>query len=798
MVRRWLLSDGLKNYVLILRIEATEADVSNSLDPYLAVHIIDYLLGMSSWGGQRRIQLVEACEALNYQSAVHTADTDSTRLLSSVKSALERGLLLLAPEQKGGSAVSSRGPLCAADPAASLLKPALPKPPLASAQKLINPLIRLPAGEQGAVVLVKKPYLTAVRRPVQLQTDSAFSGQGTLSCSGGHILLFTQATGGTQITFNGEDNCFTGSQLTAGHTVYVEGVSPSDSLGDCQLTLTLSGGSDSLGPPARASLTAVEVTLDLCASRRRKGEPPAVLSVKDKITKGRPLHLQAPGSVRHRAMVIVRKAKPAAFTGNLVLTGCARLALFDAEVPHAGESALAGPQLFANQSIPAAGRILFAQGQGLSTALCDAELSLGIKDVGPLGDRVVATVCEIKRLEVLLDGTPCRRTGSVSPQKHIVTTDQDTFAADSPVVIRGCGELRLKAEVVPAVAPLAWAVRRASDDHGLSGLPSHKEEGSTSQRLLQTDATGSFHMQVFADSRGDGSHGPEEDGLTLNLTMVKVEVLPGAANNRIITRNSLFTDTRSNDVDLCIDSGSTGGIAPGVNDVYTDAEFTKHPLAMKVTVKLTGGGSDQRRGVDRIGLGYIQTTPSDSICGSYTHGKTAKEVILQAPTGAAYVLPGSTPALLSFPVRDTRGAGASGTAPFIVSSSDAERASLPDGGQKRVVRFVDPPAILLPYEHPAPAVPLDVLTGISGSNDFVVFLCGYSQGFDMNYTAIARATWSATYGTYTAAAGWRRTGAAVVASGSAMTVYEPPKPGRQTDLERCPPNFVDNLVLDAR
>jgi hypothetical protein len=89
------------------------------------------------------------------------------------------------------------------------------------------------------------------------------------------------------------------------------------------------------------------------------------------------------------------------------------------------------------------------------------------------------------------------------------------------------------------------------------------------------------------------------------------------------------------------------------------------------------------------------------------------------------------------------------------------------------------------------------LASISGSNNFAMFLSAFSTDFDENYTVIASAEWSLTYGTFSAAGGWTNAGAHVTAGG-AMTVHSPARRAEATNAERCAPNFVDNIKLDAR
>lgn len=255
----------------------------------------------------------------------------------------------------------------------------------------VNPQITL----ESAVVVVKKSYTNPARKRVRLSTDTAFLGTGTLTRSSNAIRLFTAATGGTEITFDGTDNVFDGAQLTAGVDLFAEGASPSAAVDDIQLTLTLTSSEVLCGPPTTVTLTSVELTLDICARRTAPGVDPVPLSTADKIDPGRFLEVRSPNNNHERALVIVRQANPAAFVGDLTLNPIdAKVQLFAAtdEVPAAGQTALATPQTIANSSIPADGVKFWAEGAAVSTALRDTGFQLGLQGIEPDGDRVAITV----------------------------------------------------------------------------------------------------------------------------------------------------------------------------------------------------------------------------------------------------------------------------------------------------------------------------------------------------------------------------------------------------------------------
>jgi outer membrane protein OmpA-like peptidoglycan-associated protein len=267
----------------------------------------------------------------------------------------------------------------------------------------VNPLITL----TSAVVVVKKSYTNPARQLVTLKTDSEFIGTGTFERSNPAIRFFTAATDGTKITFNGTDNVFDGAQLTAGIPLFAEGTTSSTAMDDVTLTLTLSSVDLLVGPPATATMTAVELTLDICDRRSAPGVDPVPLSTADKIDPGRFLEVRNASNTHERALLIVRQANPAAFTGDLELNAIDnKIQIFAEvdEVPAAGQTTLTTPQVIPNGTIPADGIKFWAEGATVSSALRDTGFQLGIKDVEKQGDRVAVTVFSVQIAPITLVG----------------------------------------------------------------------------------------------------------------------------------------------------------------------------------------------------------------------------------------------------------------------------------------------------------------------------------------------------------------------------------------------------------
>lgn len=617
-----------------------------------------------------------------------------------------------------------------------------------------------------------------------------------------------------------------------GVTFWVEGQSLSSKMSDTGWTVELEELPGKEGD--RVTMSVVKTELRLFKPKKDGAADPEMFSDGDKLKVGRFVHKQ--DGNRHRGQSIIHRVLPFDFTGKVFLTawdiksaphsetksGAPKVSLFDA--------ATAGAAVGFGSDIPQAGgapddlKKFFIEGKTVSTELIDTQIRLGIRDVDPRCDRESVTVYQVEKVEVKLRGTPCKRGAKAvaampaGPAKDAAiaadgmrantmpastfNTDSLVFGASAITVVRECGDLKMTATVKPATVTLSWDIAQATDDAVKSATPSHAPDGDDKKHKVTANKTGSFNVFAFVDGNGDHKRAVEEDGVTVNVNMVELKVPAGAANN-VVKRDPGFNNVRSTAGSLVVDSGAVGHGFSNTQTAYGDATFTGNAIAMKVTVQLFGGAADRKRGTDKVILGYIQTTTDDTITAHYADGKVEKEVIfanpvpagapdVDPPTGA--VVGGIHPAL-DFPVRDHRTANTNGIGTVINSSSDRnDITDIATGGQQRIVRFVDPPAIGVDMAHPITG---SALASISGQNFFQDFLMGFSTDFDENFVVVASAKWRVSYGTFTAAAGWTIAGAEVHAPAS-MTVNSPPVKGESTDMERCPPGFTDNLMMDAR
>jgi peptidoglycan/xylan/chitin deacetylase (PgdA/CDA1 family) len=247
-----------------------------------------------------------------------------------------------------------------------------------------------------------EPYTHPKRHAIKLKADAAFDGTAIFSCSNpAAVRFFTAKEGGTEVKFDGWDNVFRhgagpkwapGARLASGVTLYAEAVVASGAMDDIKLELSLSGGSRNCGPKAIATITNLEVFLDICAKRSSPQEDPTPLSQKDKVFVGRELVVQDRAGTFERAQLIIRPVKPAGFKGELELKALSsEVTAFDHERRLDGEAPML-PLVIATDALPTAGRRLWAEGRLASTKPNKAGLVLGVRHIEESADRVAAKV----------------------------------------------------------------------------------------------------------------------------------------------------------------------------------------------------------------------------------------------------------------------------------------------------------------------------------------------------------------------------------------------------------------------
>ncbi|WP_344249476.1 peptidoglycan-binding protein [Isoptericola hypogeus] len=697
------------------------------------------------------------------------------------------------------------------------------------------------------VVVVRKPHTSPARRPVRLTVSGPFTGSGRLDRSSDRVRIFDAAAGGTELTFDGADNVFDAARLVTGVTLFAEGGAASGAVGDVTLTLQLTvGGTPGLS--ASAVLTAVELFCDLHASRTAVGVDPAPLSEAAKIDPGRFVQVQDAGNHAGRAMLTVRQARPADFAGTLVLAALdARTRVFAAadEVAAPGQAPVALPNLLPNAGIAAGGTRFWVEGTGVSAALRDTVLQLGIDGVEPDGDRVQLTVAELRDLTVTIPGTPPRTARAVPPPPngptppHVVPAapaapvpaDFDENPRVNPAVplfegsVQAADPVRLAVTVRPAGVPVLWGAQRAAglpaadggDDaaaivalHAAAAPTVTPDPGNALAATLLADNTGTFHVRAFVDGNGNGGYDH------------RIDREPSIVRNVVLGRATLSLDSSvATAANFAVTPAANNGIQvrSGVFSIAAPGTAAIHLVAQ---VDVVTGGAVGRRDVTRFfgswTNGIIDAT---SFSPTFTDPTTAPPTVHPAPfvfasNGGAATGPGGelqpgdpAPAILAPPLLDTgRVGGGSGGETSSLTSSRIRPPRAPQAlGERWIVEAVDSPGITIDGRHPVVAAArvtrfvlrirfdahLTLWTNATAASGAT------GDPADRLYAVVERVVWSLD-GTWTIDPA---TGAIAVVAPPASTItartpLTPAVAAAATGVEVRPPTALNTLVQDAR
>jgi hypothetical protein len=544
-------------------------------------------------------------------------------------------------------------------------------------------------------------------------------------------------------------------------------------MNDVRLHLSLSPGSEPVNPPATARMTAVLLTLDICASRASDTAEPEPLSETDKVASGRLLHVNRGDGTNHLAKLILHKAEPADFAGRLLLTPlndavrAFRHVRGQASEP---ESAVGRHFVISNSLIPQSGLNLWVEGLLISKGAGDTCFRLGMADVDPEGDRVAATVFRIDRIKAYLPATPCGadRLPRETMRPYSITSDSRDFNKSGVTVLRDGASLKLKVYALPEFVELNWSVQEAADDaNDLGGELKCASIDARTATLSTAGVTGSFHISAYGDANGNHDRDTEDDGLTMNINAIEIRVT--SKPNAVYIRNNQVYEEPADYFFVIM--GPQFVLAPHKGFHYPEDEESyltePHPndsrdlkllkqqiMTMVVGVELIGGGPQKTRGLSKIVTGFLQNVAESTWAAVYADGSVSREIYIKRPDPDLREfearVPKSTEALL-FPILD--GKGERGADAFLNSSSDTNARQLAGGGERRIVGCSDSPSLPIQRKGHDEKSPL---SSFSGGNRFSTYLTGFSKDFDQHYVVYAKSDWFLSYGLYDRVKGWRR------------------------------------------
>jgi hypothetical protein len=607
---------------------------------------------------------------------------------------------------------------------------------------------------ESPFVLVKKPHTSPRRRRVSISTTAAFNRNGTLTRSRTDIRFVDALAGGNEITFNGADNVFPGARLSPGPVeLFAEGLTPSPTTNAAdlvQLTLTLDAGANPpAGTPATASMTSVQLTLDVLMTRTAPAAAPlpmpqvpaaapAAGTATDKWFAGRFVQVQDAARNAARAQLVVRPIQPAGFAATLTLrhvriaanniTGVdARAQLFDNETFTGGEVAKANPLEFNANTVPAAGMNLFIEAGAVSAALRDTGYQLGIKDVELDADRVALTSVQFTNMLVTIHPTPPNtpRAGFAAPLDHTFNTTSlsDNFTVNVPLVLmrNAQPDIALQVTSAPPNLPILWEAIRNPNDHATLGnaaaVPTVTRNAANFNRAtLSANARGSFRVRAYLDTNGTNTFQAGEPSLPLNLVLADATfVADNSTPNNGVIRATLTA------AGLQIQNG----VFPALP--LTPVNMAGAGMAMELIADVTGGGADGQLGLNQVFAGVVNMVRVRDVHGFYRDTTAAppadSNLTFVAASNAAgatgafggrpMFIPGDPPVVLfALPLLDSGrpAAGTGGDTALLSRSGPHTAVNHPINaadpvpiGQRWTIRCVDSPSFGFPRVHPAHA-----------------------------------------------------------------------------------------------
>jgi hypothetical protein len=446
---------------------------------------------------------------------------------------------------------------------------------------------------------------------------------------------------------------------TKGKKFWVQGKTLSAKLSDTGWIVGVDGvedGGKKLVEGDRVTMTVIKAELQIHKSRtviKASGDPEA-FSDADKLTKARYLHKQDGKGHHGRGMITVKRIKPDNFVGKVYFTAwkvgydpsySESIVKADQSVKIFEEEDAAGATQTAvafdsdidhPATFPEKGKQYWVEGVKTSASLRDIQIRLGVRDVDKGCDRGNFTVVQFKKLVADIPSTPAntvRNTitggGSNSPvnRHELKLADpapadkecSELFSENEPLVlvegsVKDDNPINLSVEVEPAGKniPVKWSVQRFShkahaegDVDAIINLPGNSgdpgltaDAGDVLKATLKTNAAGSFHVRPYIDCNGDDKFNHNDDSgvridrepfLIMNLQLIRVQ----GFSNLTTTNSAAGTNGTSKAAGRPVRI-STGDFAGTGNDAIT----------MKNIARVIGGGSDGKRGLDKLFSGW--------------------------------------------------------------------------------------------------------------------------------------------------------------------------------------------------
>jgi hypothetical protein len=540
----------------------------------------------------------------------------------------------------------------------------------ARTEDTVDPVIvdEAPKLDPGRAILVQgstdtRLWAQRAKLVVAKAKPTDYAGQLVLKPLTGGVELFAEdkekpASGQTALTGDELKPANSAIDTAKGKTFWVQGKTLSAKMSDTGWTVELAEVPDKEGD--RVTMTVLKAELALYQSRSDAAATvpkPTAFSDDDKFDKGRYIHVQNSKFHHGRAMILVKKVQPDGFVGKLTLSawdavhkpsysstkaGAPKIEVFDDEVAATGQSAKTLPlEIDHPATYPAEGKVFWVQGKTVSTALRDAELRLGVKEVDIGCDRVEFTAVSFSKLKADIPSTAANKNrnrknggppnnptprhdftaGADDPDKHF--SDDFTVNTPLPVVegsVKGGDKIKLSVEIKPSGLdiPVKWSVIRAFDDKAeIKSLAGNSEDpgltpdgGDVLKATMQANAAGSFRLRAYIDCNGNDKFDERTDTnvridrepfILMNLVLFRVKCVNNTSAANSAAHKAVVPPQVLKPSGIVVDAAgkprsiSTGDFAGTGNDA----------VDMKAVIQVIGGGADGKRGLQYLFSGWL-------------------------------------------------------------------------------------------------------------------------------------------------------------------------------------------------
>jgi len=612
--------------------------------------------------------------------------------------------------------------------------------------------------------------------PITLRANHAWNGTAKLAWTGDYVEMYSDALGTTQIT-TGEASASGTDVAIDGLKVYAKGVKVTAKSGVMKLKATFVGAENTFKPETLEvkfmTVEAASLGLDLydpLPVDTDDADYPAPLSDTDKTTQGTIIQVQRADRSCERCCVVVRRANPVKFSGELVVESVDdRLAIFEDRDP---KSAAVGASVLKKKGkeIDADGWVLWVEGRKPSAALRDTGIRLRLGEGGEIVDEVKITVAQIG-LVLTVAPTPVKTDRSAyappawpnaRPTFEIAAKPDagKDWKPDETVVLVASsvpkGDARqpetvIKLVVTPAAVAAeldvgAWAAERGPDDAAgvktrLSPLPTLTPDGADLQKAtLDLDAVGSFYIKKTWNWKRNTDLKIESH---VNLVLVLAEKVKSAHH----TGRKCHTEANRHSSGMAIELH--GGLFAG--------DEALAGVVLDTTLLVVGGGPDGKRGTDKVAVSWIQNIVAPRHTVGRSGVRTAHFVDETDPTitadvhqvflqgkGGFDLLPGDVRAVFcNYPIVDKSLSKTNNDwgASFLGLSENKTTQTPKPLGIEWQQTAADSPSATASFRHPNPAKATLLLDSVDWELCFRAYLCVFSTAVDRVIAVVEAVDW---------------------------------------------------------